>query len=216
MNNHNQNFSKDELSAERLSDLLKLLSAQGHTQTQIAQRAALPPQYISDIKQGRRPMTELVARRIGDEFDVNFQWLLGQSDTMEKTAIVANEGNRPWLPLFREPIEGEPRSHKKWSGAGLEISGVPAGRIALYTQPYILQYGRDDVQGRLQRGDLILITQEVRETAEIQVVRYRRKLHLARREVADGAWFRVANNNELPADSPVLGHCVGVIWSPIS
>jgi transcriptional regulator with XRE-family HTH domain len=63
-----------EPATQRLNDFLELLSVQGYTQTQIAAKAGLTPQYLSDIKRGHRPVTELVARRLGEPFDVSFQW----------------------------------------------------------------------------------------------------------------------------------------------
>ena len=38
-------------------------AAQGITQQVIARRCNIPPQYLSDLKGGRRRMAELVARR---------------------------------------------------------------------------------------------------------------------------------------------------------
>jgi transcriptional regulator with XRE-family HTH domain len=210
-------FSAGGLATARLADFLQTLAKKGVTQSQVSAKAGLPPQYLSDIKQGRRPMTELVARRLGEKFDVNFEWFLGTSDSMEspKPRSAAMPGTRTaWLPLFSHPIEGEPRAHPQWDGAGIEIAGAAAARLVLSQHPYVLRFGHDDVQGRLQQGDLILISQAPNEAAEFHVVRYRKKSFLARAE-KDGGWSRVANGNELPADCPVTGHCVGIIWSSL-
>lgn len=211
-------FSVSGLAVQRLNDLLEPLLEQGMTQTQIAAKAGLPPQYISDIKRGRRPMTELVARRLGEEFHVNFQWLMGTSSSMEfSSPSTSAQAASPtaWLPLFPHPIEGEPRQHPQWSGAGVELAGVAAGRIGLAHFPYVLQFGRDDQQGRLRRNDLILISQAPQADAEIHVVRYRKKLFLARAH-PEGGFQRVADEDRLPKNCPILGHCVGVVWSALS
>ena len=212
-----EDFSTVGMAAKRLNDLLELQTEQGFTQAQIAAKAGLPPQYISDIKKSRRPMTELVARRLGEEFNVNFQWLMGTSNSMENpkpqsAGVTAN--TILWLPLFPHPIEGEPRSHPKWDGAGIEVAGVAAARLVLSKFPYVLRFGRDDVQGRIRQGDLILISQVSSEDAEIQVVRYRKKSFLARAN-KDGSLSRVADGNRLPGDCPVTGHCVGIVWSSL-
>jgi hypothetical protein len=216
MTKDNQDLSAAGHATLRLNDLLALLAEQELTQAQIAVKAGLPPQYISDIKRGRRPMTELVARRLGEEFDVNFQWLMGTSNSMENPTpqMAAAAASPLCLPLFTHPIEGEPRQHPKWNGAGVEIAGVAAGRLALTRYPYILQFGHDDEQGRLRRGDLILISQVPSDAADIQVVSYRKKSFLARAN-EDGSWSRVANNNKLPSDCAVTGHCVGIVWASL-
>lgn len=217
MTEESEGFSSAGLAEQRLSDLLELLSEQGFTQTQIAARAGLPPQYLSDIKHGRRPMTELVARRLGDGFDVNYEWLLGIRPSMERPQSPsggAAAGGALWLPLFPHPIEGEPRVHPKWDGSGIEVAGLAVAKLVLCKHPYVLRFRHDDVQGRLRRGDLILVSQSVNEDAEIQVVRHRKKSTLAR-AAKNGTWSRVANGEILPSGSLVTGHCIGIVWSSL-
>ena len=217
MDSEDQGVSIKQFSIQRLNRLLEMLSDRGHSQTQVAARAGIPAQYLSDIKHGRRPMTELVARRLGEEFDVNFQWLLGTSDSMENPSPLSSafsSGSSVWLPLFSHPIKGEPRAQSTWDGTGVEVAGAASAKLILSKLPYVLRFGRDDVRGRLRKGDLILISQAADVDAEISVVRYRKKLFLARRGET-GNWIRVGNGNELPAECPVSGHCVGVVWSPL-
>ena len=57
------------VATQRLVDLLARLESQGITQAQVAARAGLPSQYLSDVRNQRRPLTELCARRLGDEFN---------------------------------------------------------------------------------------------------------------------------------------------------
>jgi len=221
MAKQDDDYSPAGLATQRLNDLLELLAGQELTQIQIASRAGLPPQYISDIKKGRRPMTELVARRLGDEFDVDYQWLLGTSGSMERpkprsaaTSAATSFCSSSWLPLFPNPIEGEPRAHPGWDGAGIEVAGAAAAKLVVSILPYVLRFGRADIEGRLRKGDLILISQVSNDDAEIHVVRYRKKCFLARAN-EEGGWSRVADGNKLPGDCPVTGHCVGVVWSPL-
>ena len=213
----NEDFLTAGLAVRRFNDLLELLSTQGFTQAQIAAKAGLPPQYLSDIKRSRRPMTELVARRLGEAFEVNFQWLLGTSASMNpppSQSAAQPASGASWLPLFSHPIEGEPRAHPQWDGTGIEIAGAAAAKLLLAKRPYLLRFGRNDVRGRLRSGDLILISQVESEEAEIQVVRYRKKCFLARAN-DDGSWTRVATGKPLDADCPVTGHCVGIVWSSL-
>lgn len=205
------------IATKRFNDLLEALLEQGLTQAQIAAKAGIPPQYLSDIKRNKRPVTELIARRLGEEFDFNYRWLTGTSNSMENSAqpsATTTAGDTVWLPLFPFPIEDEPRQNSQWTGAGVEIAGAAAGKIGLARYPYVLQFGHGDVQGRLQQGDLVLISQATNTDAEIHVVRYRNKLFLARRN-KDRSWTRVANGNKLPSNCPVMGHCVGIVWSSL-
>lgn len=207
-------FERQTRSRQRLTDLLDRLAQEGLSQQQVASRANLPPQYLSDIKCGRRPITELVARRLGDEFDVNYAWLLGTSNNPELPgsesghSAASPAGN--WLPLVRYPIEGEPRTHPVWDGTLVEISGIAAAKLVSAKLPYVLCFGKKDVRGRLQKNDLVLISQSLLPEAEISVVRFKNKLFLARQ--SGESWERVANGQRLPLDCPAVGHCVGLLW----
>lgn len=205
------------IATQRFNDLLQPLLEQGLTQAQIATKAGIPPQYFSDIKRGERPVTELIARRLGEEFNFNYRWLMGTSNTMEilaQPSTTTTASDTVWLPLFPFPIEGEPRQNSKWNGICVELAGVAAGKIGLARFPYVLQFGHNDVQGRLKQGDLILISQAPNADAAIHVVSYRKKSFLARAN-KDGSWRRVANDNKLPSDCPATGHCIGIVWSAL-
>ena len=143
------------LSRRRLADLLKLLAQQGLTQQQVASRANLPPQYLSDLKCGRRPMTELVARRLGEEFDINHHWLLGTSNTMEppesRSGHSAARPDDNWLPVLNIPIDGEPRAYLAWDRTMVELSGAVADMLVQAQSPYALRFGHNDVKGRLRK-----------------------------------------------------------------
>lgn len=211
-------YSTERIAQQRLTDLLERLSQQGHSQQEVAADAGLPAQYLSDIKHGRRPMTELVARRLGDAFQVNFQWLTVQSDSMEpdqESSSLSNpDSGGTWLPLFPHPVEGEPRSSPAWDGSCVEISGPAAAKLVLTKWPYVLRFGHNDIRKRLCRGDLVLISQTIFDEAEFSVVRYRKKSFLARLQ-PDGSWERAAYGDSLPGTCPVIGHAVGIVWASL-
>jgi transcriptional regulator with XRE-family HTH domain len=195
--------------------LLEQLSTEGLTQLQVALQARLPAQYLSDIQRGRRPMSELVARRIGEEFDVNFEWLLGTSDLVRTSKPASGPGHESSslrLPLFPHPIEGEPREVSSWNGAFVETAGIVAAKAALAKQPYVLEFGNNDPEGRIRKGDLILISQVPKYDADLSVIRHRRKSFLVR-PMHNGCWKRVATEDIFPPDTPVTGHVVAIIWS---
>ena len=185
---------------------------------EVAAKSGLPAQYLSDVKRGRRPMTELIARRLGGRFGVDFQWFLGGSSSMEvpqSQSAGLPATSALWLPLFPFPIDCAPRAHPQWDGAGVEVAGAAAAKLVLARHPYVLRFGRTDIQGRLMKGDLILISQQPDEDAQIHVVRHRKKSYLAR-AAKGGTWIRVADGTELPSSCPATGHCVGVVWSSLS
>jgi len=209
--------SARELPARRLNQFLESLAVQGITQVEVAAQAGLPPQYLSDIKRGRRPMTELVARRLGDKLGVNYQWLMGSSDLIDRSSASGPFGSNTdllWLPILPHPIDGDPRQHPKWTGAGVHIAGLAAAKVDLKSHPYVLEFGQNDKAGRLHRGDHLLIVQKPNADAEIHVVRHRKKSFLARKGKR-GEWIRVADRPPLPRDCPATGHCAGIVWSSL-
>lgn len=217
MDKRSSEYSASGKAQKRLAGLLERLAIRGFSQNEAAAKAGLPPQYLSDIKCGRRSMTELVARRLGEVFDVNYEWLTGEADSPSVVAAVGSMGSssQAWLPLFSYPIQGDPRSHPKWDGTGIEIAGPAVAKLALAELPYVLKFGRADVDRRLQHGDLILISQAVNPRAEISIVRNGRGSYLARRN-PDGSWRRTAPKEaDLPATCLEIGHCVGIVWSSL-
>ena len=209
----------DESARQRVLELLRLLGEKGHKQQEIAAQAGLPVQQLSDIKHGRRKITELVARRLGHAFHVNFQWLTGSSDSMDPPAPVValaatSSSGGIWLPLHPHPVEGDPRLVPDWDGSGTEVFAAALPKLAQAQWPYVLVFNHDDVEGRLRKGDRVLISQSVNPKAEISVIRQGRKCFLARPQ-ADGTWRRVANDVSLAASCRSVGHCLAVIWSPL-
>jgi transcriptional regulator with XRE-family HTH domain len=204
--------NEPSLPAQRLGELLQRLANQGLNQAQVAKRAAVPRQYLNDVLNDHRPFTELFARRLADEFDVNFQWLLGQEDSPARPVLrLAGQPEKCMLPMIGEPIAGDPREHSGWNGALAELSGTAAAKVARAQHPYILQLNHDDVEGRLRSNDLVLVSQAIVDDAEVSVVQCGEEILLARRKRAK--WLRVANGKLLTKECIVTGHCVGVVWS---
>jgi plasmid maintenance system antidote protein VapI len=211
-----EDFHVDKLRQSRLAEFLELQAQQGLTQQEVAARARVNPQYLSDLKHGRRPMTELVARRLGEEFQIHRDWFLGTSSRMDpgvpRPGAAGPGGAAVLVPLFPHPIEGEPRAHPEWDGTSIEVAGAAAARLTLARWPYVVRFDRDDVERRLRAGDLVLVTQEPEDQAEIAVVKYRKRLFLARRSPPH--WVRIANGDKLPK-CVVCGHCLGIVWSAL-
>jgi transcriptional regulator with XRE-family HTH domain len=200
---------------QRLERLLEVLADRGISQTQVAQRVAVPAGYLSDVKRGARPMSELFARRLAEEFRFDFHWLLGEVGTLDSLElgreVVEEESDSIWLPVFLHPIQGHPRSQPDWDGSSVQVCGAAAARARGATEPYVLRFQRDEHTGKLMSDDLVLISQAVNDDAEIQVIKVRRGMYLARR-LPDGSWERLAEKGSLPGDIPALGHALGIVW----
>ena len=211
----------DQLEAvrrQRLERLLEVLSGKGVTQSAVAKRVGMPAPYLTDMKKGHRPLTELSARRLAAHFGLDHRWLLGETGSMDSlhlgSEVTVDESTSIWLPVFGHPVEGPPRSLPKWDGSCAEVVGAAAARVRLATDPYILRFGRDDHAGRLRRGDLLLISQSTGDSAEIHVVRIGRGLYLARPTGA-GVWQRLAEGTIVRSDLKLAGHAMGIVWAAL-
>lgn len=194
-----------------LVDLLEQLAKQGMSQTQVAEAIQVAPQYLSDIKLGRRPLTERIARRLSDEFGVDLRRL----STMDTFAATMPSGGGPaeWLPVLPHPIEGDPRLDPRWKGTFVPVPALAFRPLAEANWPYVLRFDGTDCQGRLHRHDLVLMSQSVNPKALICVVRTGAKCFLARHH--QNCWARV-NGGATLTDVTLVGHCLGVLWSTLT
>jgi transcriptional regulator with XRE-family HTH domain len=204
------------LPAQRFVQLLQRLGKQGISQAQVARRANVPPQYVSDVKNIRRPLTELFARRLADEFGCNYLWILGLDDSHERPVLCLPTSPREQvlLPMLGEAISGEPREHPLWRGTYTQVSGVAAAKSARAVQPYVLQLDHGDREGRLRKGDFVLVSQATAENPELSIVRCGKKILLARKKGAK--WIPASTGEPLHGDCDVTGHCLGVVWSALT
>jgi hypothetical protein len=118
------------------------------------------------------------------------------------------------LPLFADPIKGDPFVHSLWNGSVIEVSGPAAKQVRGAQQPYLLQLGLDDRRGRLRKSDLILISQSVAPAAEIQVLESSKGVFLARPKRHRG-WEALSARRIVRGDPTVIGHCVGMVWAAL-
>jgi transcriptional regulator with XRE-family HTH domain len=207
-----------ELRKDRLVKLLDVLDKKGISQSEVARRTGVPPQYLNDVKSRRRSLSERFARRLQDEFQVNYQWLLGSHGSMEMQRLDQGTGpadaRRLWLPVFAHPISGDPFTVPDWDGSSVEIAGVAAMRVLQADRPYAHRFGAKDRRGRLCSGDLLLVSQAGNVNADIHVIRMGRKCHLARRKDS-GEWECLNPDISISGEPTVIGHGLGIIWGAL-
>ena len=204
----------------RLQELLDTLSAEGVTQQQVAIRAGVPPQYLSDVRCGRRDLTELFARRVGGEFGVDYQWLMGGTGPMDAVPpegsvagrAEARAGGLLILPVLHALVEGEPRDSPLWDGSLFEVGGAAAAAAGRARQPYVLRVNADDREGRLRAGDLVLISQEPSDRAELGVIRLEGRLVLAR-GLRSAGWHDLTTGEILAGKVEMIGCCRAIVWA---
>lgn len=185
------------------------------TQHQIAQRASVTSQYLSDVKNGQRTLTEPFAHCLADTFGVDYLWLLGQGSdpapvTLRGSAATLTKSLQ--LPLLGELVEGDPRDGDGWDGAMIELAGAAAAKAAKAQQPYIVRFAGQDPLGRLRKGDLLLISQVVASTAELQILRQHTQLILAR--CKNTGWQPLTGEKILAGPLSQVGWCLGIVWGP--
>jgi transcriptional regulator with XRE-family HTH domain len=213
--------SDKERRRERLNVLLDRLQAQGITQREVGVRTGVGSQYVSDLRAGRRAVTELFARRMGEEFNFDFLWLLtGAGDLRRPSALDPGEATSSrspgvvLLPLLRCPELGDPRATASWDGSLFELTGQPAAIAARAVNPYVLRLGHGDYGGQLQLGDLLLVSQAAEAQAPLAVVRQRDILSIAR--LTDGGKWRSLETGKLvPGSVEPVARCVGLVWRPL-
>jgi transcriptional regulator with XRE-family HTH domain len=220
------NFEKDfEGPAERLRALLKRVTREHELfQTDVAERLGVSPQYLSDVKRGRRPLSERIAWRIEDTFGVNHLWLLhGQGEAGEVTPpprrVAGARAERTALPVLPSLEWGDPRQSMKWRGLLMELGGPAAAASCRATDPYLLHLDYDAPKANLKENDLLLISQED-EPGDHEIVVLAqveraedgaRSLLLARRD-GETDFTALRPHARIKDDPQIVGLCLGVVW----
>jgi transcriptional regulator with XRE-family HTH domain len=210
----NSDFQK--IQHQRFAKLLSEMAENGVSQGEFARRVQVPPQYLSDVKSGRRPISELFARRVAAEFGVAYDWLLGESGALPPSesslSASVSDSNKVWLPIVPYPVAGDPRQSSDWDGSWLEVAGIAAEQVGLAFDPYVLRFSAKDCLGVLKKNDLVLISQAIRTNAKLHVLKQGNRMFLARRR-AGGQWEHVSRTEAIrKQEVEVAGHCVGILW----
>ncbi len=201
--------------AARLDQLLKDFLKQEHSQQEIAAELNIPPNYLSDLRHGRRTINDQFCRSFAHQFRISFQWLAtgdGAMSSPQFGQLRAEAAGNLLLPVLSEPYAGDPTKCARWDGCQVEITGAAAASAARAINPYIIRLASQDWLGRLMPGDLILISQEVMETSEIAIARDRNRLVIVRKGDKDG-WRALSSGKRLAAKPEIIAQCLGIVWA---
>lgn len=78
----------------------------------------------------------------------------------------------------------------------------------------MLRFLGTDHAGRLCRNDLVLVSQNADERAELHVIKIRKKLLLARK-LPDNSYERIAEKGSVHRDVELVGHILGIVWASL-
>ena len=200
----------------RIKQALARLIQRGVRQREIAYELGVPSQYVSDLKHGRRALSEPFARRFAETFRVSAAWLIhgeGPSELPDLAAAAAASGESCLLPVLSEADEGDPRHSRHWDGGLLTLAGAAAAAAARAMLPFVLRIGGDIPSGRLKKNDLVLCCQEPHDDAAIVIVRAKGTALLAK-AAGKGGYKTLASDRLIPGAEPI-GCCLGIVWAAL-
>lgn len=203
---------------DRLSQVLDALEKHGLSQREIAMRACVPPQYFSDVKLGRRSLSELFARRLGEEFDVDHIWLMTGTGSMKRPrawSADAEPKRSTLIPILNQPTAGEPRHAGHWDGSLVELSGPAVAAAATAEAPYALRVTHDDCNGRLKKGDIVIVSQRDDKASPVVIIRENEKLMIAGRIASTGKFSDLQTGRTKKGGAEVVGACIAIVWAPL-
>jgi transcriptional regulator with XRE-family HTH domain len=201
--------------------MLGILHQQGTSQQEVGLRTGAGPQYVSDVKTGRRALTELFARRLAQEFGVDHQWLLTgrgrlrQGEIRDQILRHRSPAGPMVLPVLELLVSGDPWTAPCWDGSTVELTGLAAAMAAeRAVDPYVLRLRHGDRDGRLRVNDLVLISQAAEPDATLVVASIGGSLRLIR-VGRSGLKRDLETGESVPPDTQTVGHCVAVVWGPL-
>lgn len=143
-----------------------MIDAIGLTGQKIAELSGTRPQYISDIKRRRRPLSrEMYMRTLAGLFG-EYKWLITGDLPLDTQRILAlyphisdNASKTAPLPVLQRPFMGPKMTPDAWDGGFICVASPVLERVKQMHDPYILHLPFNDKTGRLAQGDNLLINQ---------------------------------------------------------
>jgi transcriptional regulator with XRE-family HTH domain len=196
-----------------LADVLaRLIDEEGISQADIAEKAGVKPQFLSDVKNKRKKFTVGFAAKLGRAMGKKWQEQLCISESANRFA-----GSYLELPITQyEPVSGDPETLENWNGDTIKLSHAEAQKALMLHLPYVLKVGTvNSEEDRLRADDQVLIDQmplmtNKCPTRDYCVVRDGSG-DLTLSKSADERWIDLATGELLPEDVKVVGNAVMII-----
>ncbi len=191
-----------------------MLSSIGLTGQKIAELSGTRPQYISDIKRRRRPLSrEMYLRTLSGLFG-DHRWLISGDLLLDTHRIVKlyphissqNSETFP-LPLLQRPFLGPKMSAEDWDGGFICVTSPILEQAKGMLNPYILSLPFSDISGRLRRGDHLLVDQTEKRLCEHVLIKTGWGVKLVRAQ-GDQYVDVESDDHRYPASAPIIGNVV--------
>lgn len=189
-----------------------MLSSIGLTGQKIADLSGTRPQYISDIKRRRRPLSrEMYLRTLSGLFG-DHRWLISGDLHLDTQRIISlypyitcqNTKTFP-LPLMHRPFLGPKMSTEDWDGSFICVTSPIMEQAQGMRNPYVLALPFNDCSGRLRRGDHLLVDQTDNRLSEHVLIKTGWGVKLVRTQ--NDQYVDVeSEDRRYPANAPIIGN----------
>ena len=228
----------------------KLKQNFGINQAQVADILSISRQKVADMKAGRRRFTRKMGDSLADAFKNEpwGDWLKAVMDTLfagpeTESTFTANLSAAPALdesspastpalspqsrkkplalPVLTAPWRGDPKDSPNNTPRHVTLPDDLAIQTAEAINPYVLVLDFDSRDGRLRRGDWVLVIQDPDRETEVEIIECHGALRLARRgkhrrlsmppgdaDIPDSAWVLLDSGTVIPGHKAEKTGCV--------
>ena len=144
---------------------------------------------------------------------------------MQNLRKAATPENLRKYPVRLTPVTGDPETDSELVREHIPLPPTLETQAKAVANSYILQVGFDTGDGRLRRGDLVLVVQDPERESEIMLVKSEGVIHFAcrarhcgrlteprRKILPEDTWIALESGQALPAGCPV-GCVVGIVMA---
>ena len=213
MSNEMPGSDSQEKAVDQLATVYtEMLNSIGLTGQKIAELSGTRPQYISDIKRRRRPLSRDMFLRTLTGLFGEHNWLISGDLNLDTQRIVAlypyisNPANDVYpLPVLQRPFMGPNMSVDDWDGKFICVASPIREAVKKMRDPYILHLPFNDKSGRLRKGDFLLINQVDAKESNYVLIKTGWGVKLVRK-VGEGFEDVESGEHKFDSDAQVIGN----------
>lgn len=209
-------------SAEPLAAIYtEMIGSIGLTGQRIAELSGTRPQYISDIKRRRRPLSrDMFMRTLLGLYGAQ-KWLISGDLKLDTKRIIAlypyisnPESETYPLPVLQRPFMGPKMTADDWDGNFICVTSPLMERAKKMRNPYILHLPFNDKSGRLCKGDYLLIDQTDAKSSGYVLIKTGWGVKLVKRA---GETFEDVESGEhkFESDAQIIGNVAMLIMGEL-